>query len=68
MPRWNESFEITPQTNTDSLDIRVMDDAFIGDDPVGCCTVNISELNTGAGVTNWFTLLYKDKDVGQIQL
>ena len=36
-PRWEQQFEITPDTSSDTIDVKIMDEGFGGSDPVGCC-------------------------------
>ena len=43
-PKWNETFEIVSDNDTDELDIKVMDDGIGGSDPIGCCTIRVRDL------------------------
>ena len=45
-----------------------MDDGFGGDDPIGCTNIVVKEMVAGKGKKEFFTLLYKNKNVGTVCL
>jgi hypothetical protein len=55
-------------TDTDVLDIKVMDNNSSGMEPIGGCQIRVSDLIEGAGQTQWYTLLYANKPAGQISI
>jgi len=55
-----------PTDQSDTVDVKVYDEGFSGEDPIGGCSIMVSQVNTGAGTKNWYTLLYKNKKAGII--
>eukprot|EP00349_Pseudokeronopsis_sp_Brazil_P009792 CAMPEP_0202956396 /NCGR_PEP_ID=MMETSP1396-20130829/908_1 /ASSEMBLY_ACC=CAM_ASM_000872 /TAXON_ID= /ORGANISM="Pseudokeronopsis sp., Strain Brazil" /LENGTH=45 /DNA_ID= /DNA_START= /DNA_END= /DNA_ORIENTATION= len=45
MPKWQDVFEVPYDSDNDSMEVRVLDDCFGGDDPIGCCEILASQLN-----------------------
>lgn len=67
-PIWNDRFEVTVSDPNAELEFCVMDKNIISDDNVGRGLIKLSSLCTNNGARDWFSLLHKEKIVGQIFL
>ena len=67
-PIWNETFDFRPSGMDTDLEIAVLDEDVTTDDFIGSAVIKIRNLVTGNGVKEWFTLMYKSKNAGQVYM
>ena len=67
-PIWNETFDFRPSGMDTDIELIVMDEDVTTDDFIGSCVIKIGNLVQNNGVKEWFTLMYKSKNAGQVYI
>ena len=65
-PRWEESFEITPNKDYDDINFEVKNDGITDSEMVGAGVVKVHQLLVGKGTKLSVQLLYKNQKAGEL--
>lgn len=69
-PTWDEQFDFTNSNPNayDTLEVSVFSKGAVIESAIGSCQVKMSQLMMGTGVKESFTLLYKNRKTGTIEI
>ncbi|TNV75843.1 hypothetical protein FGO68_gene9817 [Halteria grandinella] len=67
-PSWNQTFEIEIDSAQDDLSFTIFDENVLSKDFICQSFIKASALCMNNGVRDWFSLLYKQQQAGQILL
>ena len=67
-PVWNQQIDISVGSLQDDMRLTVMDDNTMGDDPIAYCNLKLSSLCINGGVSDHFSLTWKDRKAGTLTL
>ena len=63
-PKWDNEFQLSVESATEEVTLRVWDQDLTTSDAVGFCKIKLGSLIINCGVNDWFTILFDNSPAG----